>query len=114
MALMADNVVVIGKGKMIANTSMKALVSGNGYFSVFVRSNKTKLLEAVLVKEGFVSKMLDGGLTVTGAATDEVGTLAFKSGITILELAPHNASLEDAFLELTADSQEYQTKKGDK
>lgn len=114
MSLMADNVVVIGKGKMIANTSMQALVSSNGHASVFVRSNKQKLLEAALAKAGLVSTRLDGGITVSGAKTDEIGTLAFKNGITVLELAAHNASLEDAFLELTASAQEYETKKGGK
>jgi ABC-2 type transport system ATP-binding protein len=110
MALMADNVVVIGKGKLITSGSMKSILAGNGHASVFVRSNKQKLLEAALAKAELVSKPLDGGLAVTGAKTDEIGELAFKNGITILELAPHNASLEDAFLELTANAQEYQTK----
>jgi ABC-2 type transport system ATP-binding protein len=114
MSLMADNVIVIGKGKLITSGSMKDILSGNGHSTVFVRSDKQKLLEATIAKAGFVSKPLDGGITVTGAKTDEIGTLAFKQGITILELAPHNASLEDAFLELTANSQEYQTKKGGK
>lgn len=114
MALMADNIVVIGKGKMITSGTVKDILAGNGHTSVFVRSDKQKLLEAALAKAELVSKPYDGGLTVTGAKTDEIGRLAFKNGITILELAPHQASLEDAFLELTANSQEYQAKKGGK
>lgn len=114
MALMADNVIVIGKGKLIASSSMQDLIAGNGHSSVFVRSNKTKLLQAALAKAGMVTKPTDGGLTVTGAKTDDIGKLAFKQGVTILELAPHSASLEDTFLELTASSQEYQAKKGGK
>ena len=114
MALMADNVVVIGKGKLITTASMKDILSSNGHASVFVRSDKQKLLEAALAKAELVSEHLDDGLKVTGAKTDEIGTLAFKNGITILELSPHNASLEDAFLELTSESQEYKTRKGDK
>lgn len=112
MALMADNVIVIGKGKLIASGSIKDILAGNSHSSVFVRSNKTKLLEATLAKAGFVATGHDGGLKVTGAKTDDIGKLAFKQGITILELAPQNASLEDAFLELTAASQEYKTQKG--
>jgi ABC-2 type transport system ATP-binding protein len=111
MALMADNVVVIGKGKMIASSSMKDLVSGNGHSSVFVRSNKQKALESALAKAGWSSKPANDGLTVHGAKTDDIGKLAFKEGVTILELAPHMASLEDTFLELTASAQEYQTQK---
>ncbi|HTE21491.1 MAG TPA: ATP-binding cassette domain-containing protein [Candidatus Limnocylindria bacterium] len=110
MALMADNVVVIGKGKLIADTSMKELVAGNGHSSVFVRSNKQKSLEKSLTKAGFATEPQDGGFTVKGASTDQIGKLAFKNGVTILELAPHMASLEDAFLELTANAQEYHTK----
>ncbi|HTE57995.1 MAG TPA: ATP-binding cassette domain-containing protein [Verrucomicrobiae bacterium] len=114
MALMADNVVVIGKGKLIADSSMKDLVAGNGHSSVFVRSNKQKVLETSLTKAGWTTQLSDGGITVHGAKTDDIGKLAFKEGITILELAPHMASLEDTFLELTANAQEYQTQKGDK
>lgn len=114
MALMADNVVVIGKGKLIADTSIKALIAGNGHSTVFVRSNKSKLLSAAIAKAGWVSEPSDDGLLVTGATTDDLGKLAFKQGITVLELAAHTASLEDAFLEITAGSQEYATQKGDK
>lgn len=114
MALMADNVVVIGKGELITSGSIKDILAGNNHSSVFVRSNKTKLLAATLTKEGLVTSELDGGLKVTGAKTDDIGNLAFKQGITILELASHNASLEDAFLELTSESQEYKSQKGAK
>lgn len=112
MALMADNVVVIGKGKLIASSSMEALVAGNGHSSVFVRSTKANVLQASLAKKGHVVTTKGDGFTVAGVSTDDVGKLAFKQGITILELAPHMASLEDTFLELTASSQEYQTQKG--
>ncbi len=107
MALMADDVVVIGKGKLIASTSIKALVSGNGQSSVFVRASNTKKLETVLASAKLSFEKLDGGLKVVGVKTDKIGQLAHKNGLAILELAPHNASLEDAFLELTAGAQEY-------
>jgi ABC-2 type transport system ATP-binding protein len=56
------------------------------------------------------------GLKLTGVKTDQVGKIAFEAGIPVLELTSHVASLEEAFLELTADAQEYRTgeKKGDK
>jgi len=114
MALMADNVVVIGKGKLIANSSMDVLVAGNGNSTVFVRSTKPKILQAALAKDGHVVTPKDGGFTVAGLKTDDIGKLAFRQGIAILELAPHMASLEDTFLELTASAQEYQTQKGGK
>ena len=49
----------------------------------------------------------DLGLTVGGLTSDQVGDLAFKAGITILELTPQRASLEEVFMDLTADSVEY-------
>lgn len=116
MSQMADNIVVIGKGKMIASTSMSALLSGSAHSSVFVRAANTAKLEKALHAANMVTSKKDGGLTVSGAKTDDVGKLAFKEGIAILELSSHLASLEDAFLELTADSQEYRSSsdKGEK
>ena len=108
MALMADNVVVIGKGKMIASTSMTDLVDHNGKSSVFVRVSDTGKLKAALKSKSIAFEVLDGGLKVPGVKTDEIGKLAFGNGLTVLELASHSASLEEAFLELTADAEEYQ------
>ncbi len=109
MAQMADNVIVIGKGKLIASTSMHDLIAGNGHASVFVRTNALSKLERVLRQRLLVFKRADGGLRVEGVKTDDIGRLAFDAGVPILELMPHAASLEDAFLEMTAGSQEYQT-----
>lgn len=107
MAQMADNVVVIGKGKMIADTSIKELVSGSAHTSVFVRTGKLANLEKALKQQKATFEKLDGGLKVGGMTTDAIGKLAFEAGIPILELANRNASLEDVFLELTEGEQEY-------
>lgn len=109
MALMADNVVVIGKGKMIANTSMKELVSGGAHSSVFVRVNDVEKFKQILTTKGIAFSDADGGLTITGAKTDDIGALILESGLTVLELASRTASLEEAFLELTSTSQEYRS-----
>jgi ABC-2 type transport system ATP-binding protein len=115
MALMADNVVVIGKGKLIASTSMDDLVSGNSKSSIFVRVSDTAALQKALTDKSIAFEDYDGGLRISGTKTDEIGKLAFAQKLTVLELANHAASLEEAFLELTAGSEEYQTtKKGDK
>ncbi len=112
---MADNVVVIGKGKLIADTSIKDLVSGNGHDSVFVRTSKLSELTKVLKAAKYEYEDSKKGLTVKGAKTDEIGKLAFENKLPILELSSQKASLEEVFLELTADSQEYQaTTKKDK
>jgi ABC-2 type transport system ATP-binding protein len=113
MALMADNLVVIGKGKLIASGSMEEMLNKNSASSVFVRASNTAALKKALQSFTFTAEA--NGLKVTGATTDQIGKAAFKEGVQILELANHTASLEDAFLQLTADAEEYRTsKKGDK
>lgn len=116
MSLMADDLVVIGKGKLIANTSMQALVSGSSHSSVFVRTKDTAALKKALTTAKLSFDTEDGGLAVRGASSDEIGEIVFKSGQAVLELANRSASLEQAFLELTEDAQEYHalTQKGAK
>lgn len=108
MSQMADNVVVIGKGKLIASTSIPVLLSREGHAGVFVRVDKQTKLKAALKQQSLTVEESDGGLKVSGATTDEVGRLAFAAGLTVLELSRHEASLEEAFLDLTADVAEYQ------
>jgi ABC-2 type transport system ATP-binding protein len=109
MAQMADNVVVIGKGKLIADMPISQLVSGNAHSGVFVRTLDIGKLEKALSAAKLKFEKKTGGLIIHSAKTDAVGKLAHGVGATILELSSHNASLEDAFLELTADSEEYKT-----
>lgn len=108
MSLMADNLVVIGKGKLITSGTVQDFIDGASGTGVFVRSSKLSMLERALKEKFEVSKMGDG-LKVKGAKTDDIGKLAFQMGAPILELAPQSVSLEEAFLEVTADSQEYKT-----
>lgn len=116
MSQMADNVVVIGKGELIASTSVSEIISGSAHKSVFVRSpQQAKLLKALQKAKLSVQEQANG-ISISGADTDEVGKIAFASGVQISELSAQKASLEEAFLELTANSQEYRTtiKKGEK
>jgi ABC-2 type transport system ATP-binding protein len=112
MAQMADNVVVIGKGKLIADTSISQLLSDNGNSSIVVRSPKLSMLERTLHGKGVEVTKVDGSLHVTGLEMDAIGKLAFESGVPVYELSQHRASLEEAFLQLTAGSEEFATKKG--
>jgi len=114
MALMADNVVVIGKGKLIADTSMADLINSSAHSGVFVRSPKLSQLERLLVGGKATVTKLDGGLKVAGLTTDQIGKLAFESGVPVYELANQTASLEEAFLEITAGSEEFAAGKGAK
>ncbi len=107
MAQMADNVVVIGKGQLIAATSITDLIAKNSHSGVFVRSPKLSVLERALHgTKAEVSKYEDG-LKVIGMDTTDIGKIAFEAGVPIYELATQSASLEEAFLELTAGSEEY-------
>ena len=107
MSQMADNVIVIGKGKLIADTSISKLVAGAGS-SVFVRvSSSSKLVKALTSAELKFEKV-DKGLAISGVKTDYIGQLAHAAGLTVLELTQHTASLEKAFLELTEGTAEYE------
>lgn len=111
MSQLADNVVVIGRGRLIAETSIKELVSGSVHSSIFVRASKLSQLERLLTERKINHEKSGDGLKLTGVKTDEIGKLAFEAGIPILELATQNASLEEAFLELTEGTEEYAGKK---
>jgi ABC-2 type transport system ATP-binding protein len=114
MSQMADNVIVIGKGKLIANTSVDELIAGSTHAGIFVRSSKLPELEEILTKRRLAYEKTDGGLKLSGMKTDQIGKLAFDSNIPILELSKHNASLEEVFLEITAGSEEFQGQTKDK
>lgn len=108
MSQMADNVIVIGRGKLIANTSIKNLISSNTKANVFVRSDNLSKLKAILKEKSLDSVSSEGGLEISGIKTDEVGKLAHSANLTILELTTRNASLEDVFLELTEGKEDFQ------
>lgn len=107
MSQMADNIVVIGKGKLIADTSMKSLISTSAHSGVFVRAKNIKKLQDALSAAKISYTKQGDGLKIDGHTSDKIGKLAFDAGVPVLELANNAASLEEAFLELTADSQEY-------
>jgi ABC-2 type transport system ATP-binding protein len=107
MSQMADNVVVIGKGKLITSTTMRKLLSGSTHSRVFVRAEQLPRLQNALRQHKFEYETSGNGLLVSGAATDDVGKLAYVARVPLLELTAHSASLEDVFLELTADAEEF-------
>ena len=109
MSQMADNVVVIGKGKLIADTSIDKLLASSGS-SVFIRVTDMPALQKALTEAKFAYEKDGRGLIITDTKTDDIGKLAHKAKLTILELTAHTASLEQAFLELTEGSEEFQGK----
>jgi ABC-2 type transport system ATP-binding protein len=104
----ADHLIVIGRGKLIAATSMKEFVASASGASVRVRTpSADQLVRAVTAKGATTSTDDDGSIEVRGMTTEQIGDLAFGEGIRLHELTTVRASLEEAFMELTADSVEY-------
>src|SRR5829696_3966125 len=115
MAMTAQHLIVIGRGRLIADTGMAEFVAGAAPSVVRVRSTDPEALAARLRSaEVTVSPDGDGALAVAGLSTNEVGRIAGAAGITLLELTAKEASLEDAFMDLTRDAVEFRapTSKG--
>ena len=104
----ADHLIVIGRGKLIADCTMKEFVARASGASVRVRTPSTdQLVRAVTSRGATAGVDDDGSIEVRGMSSEEIGDLAFGEGIRLHELATVRASLEEAFMELTADSVEY-------
>ena len=110
MALTADHLLVIGKGRLIADTSVDEFVQSSSQQSVHVRSPQAAELAALCRDAGATVQAGTGPdvIEITGMDSAEVGRLAAAHGIVLFELTPVKASLEEAFMELTRDSVEYQ------
>jgi ABC-2 type transport system ATP-binding protein len=110
MALMADELVVIGRGRLIASGAVADFVRQAGS-AVLVRSPEADRLAALLRdREGVRVSGGAGELELAGISAQEVGDLAFEHGIRLHELATRTATLEEAFLEATADAEEFQAR----
>jgi ABC-2 type transport system ATP-binding protein len=108
MALTAQHLIVIGRGRLIADTGVEEFIAGAARASVRVRSTHPDELAGLLrPRAAAVSRDGDGALSVSGLSTDEVGRLAGAAGITLLELTALQASLEEAFIDMTSDAVEF-------
>ncbi|QNN53786.1 ATP-binding cassette domain-containing protein [Nocardioides mesophilus] len=108
MALMADELVVIGRGRLIASGPIGDFVKSSRHNSVLARSPQaTELAEALRGRGAQVEALEPGLLSVTGLDAAAIGDVAFDASIRLHELAPRTATLEEAFLEATEASQEY-------
>ncbi|MDQ0792914.1 ABC transporter ATP-binding protein [Streptomyces sp. B1I3] len=108
MALLADRLIIIGKGSLLADVSMAKFAEEYGRSRVRVRSTEPVRLQAALVRKGLrVESVADHSLEVYAVGADEVGRIAAHEGTPVLELSQVEDSLEDAFMRMTADSVEY-------
>jgi ABC-2 type transport system ATP-binding protein len=104
----ADHLLVIGRGRMIADCTVQSFIDQNSELAVRVRTpDPTKLAELVNGAGGRAVPDGEGMLLVSELAMDRIGDLAFDNGVRVHELSPLQASLEQAFMELTRDTVEY-------
>ena len=107
IALTADHLIIIGRGRLLADTPTDRFVSGTRQ-DVLVRSPRADELAGLLIARGAaVRPEGDGGLAVTGLDAPAIGDLAAGHGIAVHELVPRHASLEQAYLDLTGGSTDY-------
>jgi ABC-2 type transport system ATP-binding protein len=113
MALTADQLIVIGRGRLIADCSTDEFIARSSQRSVLVKSPDAARLSELITAEGGLVTADDGqALTVGGLPSPRIGELAAREGLVLHELTPQLASLEEAFMELTRDSVEYNTRTG--
>jgi len=108
MALTATDLVVIGRGRLIADTTVDDFISSNTESTVLVRTPDLGRLAGALTGAGAgVVRQEDGSLLVSGLEPARVGELAHEAGVTLHELSPQQASLEEVFMDLTSDMVDY-------
>ncbi|MFF3499243.1 ABC transporter ATP-binding protein [Streptomyces sp. NPDC003247] len=113
MALTADHLVVIGQGRLLADTSMADFIARNSRAYVRIRTPQRERLLDVLHSAGItVVETGDGSLEVDGGKAEVIGELAARHQLVLHELSPQQASLEEAFMRLTAGSVEYHAHTG--
>jgi ABC-2 type transport system ATP-binding protein len=108
--LMADHLIVIGQGRLLADTPIADFVAQSSHTSVIVRTPDSERLADLLRARGaLVTVDAQGGLSLTGVTQEEVGEMAFVERVLLHELTTKVATLEEAFLEATAGTQDFQT-----
>jgi len=113
MSLTADRLIIIGRGRLIAQTTMADFLNaGSGSF-VRVRSPQAAPLAALLTARGATVTRQDADtLSTTGTTSEDIGEIARLNGFTLAELSVHQATLEERYLELTRDAADYQAAEG--
>jgi ABC-2 type transport system ATP-binding protein len=109
----ADHLVVIGRGRLIADAPIGEVIAGSARNAVRVRAPRAETLRRLLLGRGLtVESPGPDEILVTGGSSEEIGELAFRHGLPLHELAPRRATLEQAYMELTAGGVEYGEREG--
>jgi ABC-2 type transport system ATP-binding protein len=113
VAQTATHLIVIGRGQLIADTTVAEFIASAAPAAVRVRSSDQRTLAGLLRSPDVTVAAADGGaLAVSGLTAAQIGTVAAEAGITVLELAAEQTSLEDAFVDLTQDAVEFRAAAG--
>jgi len=108
MAMTAEHLIVIGRGRLIADTSVDDFIRRASKKAVRVRSPQAPVLQELLAGRPVAVSVLEPGLLeVEGVDAAELGDLALRHGVVLHELTPQQASLEEAFMDLTRDDVEF-------
>ena len=108
MALTAEHLIVVGKGRLIADCSVTELTERAARDQVQVDSADNARLRALLAGDAVAVEVReDGRLEVSGLSAAEIGRIALGAGIALTELTPHTATLEEAFMSITRDAVDY-------
>ncbi|GAA4435567.1 ABC transporter ATP-binding protein [Phytohabitans houttuyneae] len=108
MAVTAEHLVIIGRGRLLADTTVAELIARVAVGSVLVRTPEaTALRDALVAGRAAVTSAEPGLLQVSGASAAEIGDLARRHGIALHELTPRRASLEEAYMDLTREAVEF-------
>ncbi|GGF94552.1 ABC transporter ATP-binding protein [Rhodococcoides trifolii] len=113
MALTAEHLVVIGRGRLISDSSVDQFVDQASEASVRVRSPQLDALRSALTSSGLTVREpsrvdeVQPALVVVNSTTEAIGDIAGRNGIVLHELSSHHGSLEEAFMKLTGDDVQY-------
>ncbi|WP_432132349.1 ABC transporter ATP-binding protein [Streptomyces tendae] len=109
--LTADHLIVIGRGKLIADMTMKDFIAAHSEREVLVRTPQAEMLRELLACAVEVRVEDRDTLVVTGLEAAEIGALASMSGVELHALTPRQVSLEKVFMDLTSEAVEYRTER---
>jgi ABC-2 type transport system ATP-binding protein len=112
MALTAEHLIVIGQGRLLADLSMADFIRQNSRSYVRVRTPERERFLDVLRSANLTAMETGDALELDGVGAPQVGELAARHGLVLHELSPQQASLEEAFMRLTAESVEYHAHSG--
>jgi ABC-2 type transport system ATP-binding protein len=111
MALTADHLIVIGQGRLLADSSAEEFISRNSRSFILIRTPEPERARDVLAAAGIgIETAPDGALEAVGTTLEDVGALIARNQIVVYEISPRSASLEEAFMRLTADAVDHRAK----